>query len=133
MPNFFVRMYAALLCFALMQAGNANADDLPTNPIVKNNSFEAPSVSGYEYRPTSPYWNFSGNSGIQVNASVWGQPFTPHGYQSVFLQAQASISQAVNFPFSGNFNLKFYAANRASDSAPHIQKIAIRARAALIS
>ncbi len=95
-------------------------------PLIQNGSFERPSLgkAHSQYHPSGSLWNYSGDSGIQSNGSVWQAPPAPDGTQTAFLQATAkrvlpepggagSISQSVTFSTTGVYTLSFQAASRA--------------------
>ena len=128
MPKLLVRMYALFLCLTLFSLALPKNSDAADNDLLaaQNGSFESPSVgAGFEYKPVSAPWVFSGPSGIQGNGSAWGAPTAPFGNQTAFLQSVATISQTINFA-GGNYTMWFVAAHRAFGPEPYIQKIAVR-------
>jgi hypothetical protein len=92
-------------------------------PALANDSFETPSIGtgAFQYNPVGGTWTFSSNSGIQSNGSTWGAPAAPNGTQTAFLGGKSgvngTISQTVNFPATGTFEVTFQSALRTSTSS----------------
>jgi hypothetical protein len=87
---------------------------------VSDPSFELTSVNGsYVYDPTTTYWKFTGNAGIEANGSAWSAANAPDGTQAAFLQSLnatsgGTISQSISFAVAGKVEFSFYAAQRTS-------------------
>ncbi len=115
-------------------AAPLNGESAPSSEVssisvvasVSDGSFENTSVNGsYVYDPTSSYWKFTGNAGIEANGSAWNAASAPDGTQAGFLQSLStssggSISQTINFASPGTFQFTFSAAQRASDGVEPI-------------
>ncbi len=99
-------------------------------PVVVDPGFEAvvQGNGGYAYNPTDQGgWTFtpssnSGGSGVSGNNS----PFTgsipaPQGVQVAFLQSNATMSQSINFPTAGTYQLSFQAIQRANNGSEDFQ------------
>jgi hypothetical protein len=82
--------------------------------------FEDPSqgtgLSAYQYGPTGSAWSFSGDAGLSGNGSGFtsGNPAAPQGGQVAFLQGTGAISQVVDFPAAGSYQLSVGAAQRGN-------------------
>ncbi len=70
----------------------------------------------YQYDPTGSAWSFSGTSGVAGNGSEFtsGNPNAPQGTQVAFLQQTGTISQVVNFPAAGSYQISLSAAQRGN-------------------
>jgi len=92
-------------------------------PALANDSFETPSVgtAASQYNPAGGTWTFASNSGIQSNGSTWAAPAAPNGTQTAFLEGKSgvngTISQTINFPATGTFEVTFQSALRTSTSS----------------
>jgi fibronectin type 3 domain-containing protein len=99
-----------------VQSSEVSATSLITT--VLDGSFETTSVNGsYTYDPTTAYWKFTGNAGIEANGSAWNAAAAPDGTQAAFLQtlnntSGGSVSQTLSFADEGTFEFTFYAAQR---------------------
>jgi Protein of unknown function (DUF642) len=87
-------------------------------PLVTDYSFEDPSVAsilgGAQYRP-GPFFgiDFSGQSGIARNGSIWGFANAPDGEQVAFLQMTARITQRLTGLTPGSsYAVSFFLAPR---------------------
>ena len=109
---------------AQMQSGESqNSFEVNATPqFVFNFGFETPTTSTYQYNPSGGSWSFmaqSGNngSGITANNSLFstGNPVTPQGIQSAFLQSTSTITQAISGFVPGvKYSVTFAAAQRAT-------------------
>ncbi|SRR5579883_2363629 len=86
-----------------------------------DSGFEDPSVgtgtSAYQYDPASSAWSYNGTAGVAGNGSAVtsGNPNAPEGSQVAFIQGTSSISQVVNFQYSGTYQLGLLAAQRGNN------------------
>jgi hypothetical protein len=98
-------------------AFRAEVDALsPLSSNVVNGSFETPTVPTYQYNPTGGTWAFNGSSGISGSGSGFTStnPEPPDGTQVAFIQNGGTISQLVSVPSAGQYQVGFYAAQRAN-------------------
>jgi hypothetical protein len=96
----------------------SRSPEQPPPGALANQSFEFPLRTTFEYRPLGYGWVFSGNAGIQRNASAWGAANAPYGVQTGFLQgSDASVRQAVTRA-AGTYVVTFHAARRAGQLQP---------------
>jgi hypothetical protein len=87
---------------------------------VPNGGFESPPQhGGYTYNPTGGSWTFAGASGIAGNGSALTahNPNAPRGEQVAFLGAGGDISQSLSGWAAGSYQLRFFAAQNAGNSA----------------
>ena len=95
---------------------------------LADSGFEGVAVpaSGFQYDPTGSPWAFAGSAGVSGNGSPFtsGNPAAPQGSQVVFLQQQASISQAVTFA-AGTYSLTFSAAQRGNDGGAQTMQVLV--------
>jgi hypothetical protein len=87
--------------------------------FVVDGSFESPAVATYQYLPGGSAWTFAGNAGLNRPPSAFASPAAPAGLQMAFLQTDlstgsnfGSISQAVNLPHTGGYQLDWLDASR---------------------
>ena len=82
-----------------------------------DSGFETPLVApgGFLINPGGSGWTFSTNSGLTARSSGYssGNPVSPQGSQSLFLQRLGAASQVVNFA-EGTYGMTFYAAQRGN-------------------
>ena len=86
-----------------------------TDPGFENPS-QGTGGSAYQYDPTGSAWSFSGSAGLAGNGSGFtaGNPNAPQGSQVAFLQKTGTISQVVNFPAAGTYQISVSAAQRGN-------------------
>lgn len=98
------------------------ASATPTVSVtVPNFGFETPSEgigsAAYQYNPSGASWNFSPQSGITANNTIFdsSNPSAPQGVQVAFLQRTGTISQPLSgFIPGGAYTVTFSAAQRAT-------------------
>jgi hypothetical protein len=73
--------------------------------------------SAYQADPTGSAWSFSGTAGVAGNGSTItdGNLKAPQGSQVAFLQKTGTISQVVDFPAAGSYQISVSAAQRANN------------------
>jgi len=91
-----------------------------------NGTFETPLIPAYQYNPSAAGigWTFTGNSGMQHNASAWGAANAPDGAQTAFIQGSSAIAQTL-YLSAGSYTLSVMAARRASD-AGRVQPLRVK-------
>ena len=103
-----------------LKATSKQATIFGTPANILDPGFENPSQgtggSAYQYDPTGTAWSFSGTAGVAGNGSGFtaGNPNAPQGSQVAFLQATGTISQVVNFPAAGSYQISVSAAQRGN-------------------
>jgi uncharacterized delta-60 repeat protein len=100
-----------------------------------NFSFEFPGQSSFTYwsnmttaQRSAFAWTGAGNTGSGgpanfTNGSGWAYQNVPDGNHGVSLQRNASISQTVTFPATGNYTLSWKAASRVGQVNPYEVRI----------
>jgi len=63
-------------------------------------------------------WTGTGGALLQNNSAVWGLPPAPEGQQTLAMFGVGTVSQAVNFPTCGVYQLTWRQASRAGDANP---------------
>ncbi len=106
---------AAAVCSDLLSGTSAILNGNFESPLSFAPGMSAffPGNHSYETRPQEPGigWKFSGNSGIQIYYSDWGALWSGDGYQTAFLQNDASIAQTLALG-AGTYTLSFTASRR---------------------
>lgn len=81
-----------------------------------DSGFEAPPLAygAFQYAPTGSAWTFTGSAGITADGSAFTSrnDLAPQGGQVAFLQQTGSMSQVVNFPTAGVYDISFFVAQR---------------------
>ena len=94
---------------------------------ITNAGFETPTLTANSYLYYSSMsaaqqnafgWVGNGGALIQYNSSVWGFLPAPDGNQTLALFGVGAVSQTVNFPSSGLYQLTWQQASRAGDVNP---------------
>jgi len=100
-------------------AANRTAATLGGNAtFLPGGDFENPSVSSFQYGPSSSTWSYTGSSGLSKNNSGFtaGNPGAPQGAQVLFLQGTGYVSQNVDF-VAGYYTFRLKAAQRGNHQA----------------
>ncbi len=104
-----------------MISGEASASPQETVPVIGNPGFESPQTVFDAFQPTGAAWTFTPVSGVTVNGSDYmaGNPPAPEGTQAAFLEANATISQALSPFIPGNiYKITFAAAQQGNAAGP---------------
>jgi alpha-L-rhamnosidase len=101
--------------------GSGNSNEVAAQPlIVINNGFESPSTTSYIYNPTAGTWQFSAESGVTTNGSLFsnGNPSAPDGTQSAFVQRLGTLSQNLTGLVPGlTYEVVYQACQRATGAS----------------
>lgn len=112
--------------YYVVSAGNptiesGNSNEASARPlIVFDRSFETPSTGSYIYNPSGGTWQFSTESGVATNNSLFtdGNPAAPGGSQVTFVQRLGSISQTLTRLVPGiTYEIIYQAAQRATGAS----------------
>jgi len=93
---------------------------------VANNSFEAPTISGFSEGNTPTSWDLSVGVGISQSGSPYIGPTCPDGLQGAFTKSNGGksyLGQSIDFPSGGTYTISFYAINRGSYGCPFEVKV----------
>ncbi len=87
---------------------------------ILNPGFEAPAFGpgGWSYNPGGSSWTHGSSTGIASNGSPWYVNPAPQGTQAAFLQVahvtNSVMSQVINLPSAGNYEIRFFLVRRAA-------------------
>ena len=91
---------------------------LDAQNIVVNGSFENPTISGFQYQPSSSDWYYGGGTGISTTSGFQTSGAIPDGNQFCFVQGAGDyVSEQVTFPTFGTYALTYYAGGRTSGAS----------------